>query len=225
MQNYSANNSGHLDKKNSNYFWLPNYTQGEEIFNAVTHGLGVIFSLVAWLFLIFNYPRNIKKVFAFSAYGATLFILYTISTLYHSLKVSKIKSNFRKLDHCSIFLLIAGTYTPICMLLIKGTASMIVLISVWIAAAIGIALNLVDVNKFSKLSLACYIFMGWSIIFMTKPALIYMSFRQLRLLLVGGVFYTAGAVIYVLGKKVKYMHSIWHLFVLAGSACHFIVLV
>ena len=102
---------------------------------------------------------------------------------------------------------------------------MIVLISVWIAAAIGIALNLVDVNKFSKLSLACYIFMGWSIIFMTKPALIYMSFRQLRLLLVGGVFYTAGAVIYVLGKKVKYMHSIWHLFVLAGSACHFIVLV
>lgn len=225
MQNYSANNSGHLDKKNSNNFGLPNYTQGEEIFNAVTHGLGVIFSLVAWLFLIFNYPRNIKNVFAFSAYGATLFILYTISTLYHSLKVSKIKSNFRKLDHCSIFLLIAGTYTPICMLLIKGTASMIVLISVWIAASIGIALNLVDVNKFSKLSLACYIFMGWSIIFMTKPALIYMSFRQLRLLLVGGVFYTAGAVIYVLGKKVKYMHSIWHLFVLAGSACHFIVLV
>lgn len=225
MRNYSANNSGHLDKKLSNNFGLPNYTQGEEMFNAVTHGLGVIFSVVAWLFLLVNYPRNIKNVFAFSIYGATLLILYTISTLYHSFRVSKIKSNFRKLDHCSIFLLIAGTYTPICMLLTKGTASRIVLISVWIAAAIGIALNLVDVNKFSKVSLACYIFMGWSIIFMTKPALMYMSFRQLRLLLIGGMFYTVGAVIYVLGKKVKYMHSIWHLFVLAGSVYHFMVLV
>lgn len=225
MRNYSANKSGYLDKKLSNNLGLPNYTQGEEMFNAVTHGLGVIFSLVAWLFLLVNYPRNTKNVFAFSIYGATLLILYTISTLYHSFKVSKIKSTFRKLDHCSIFLLIAGTYTPICMLLTKGTASRVVLISVWIAAAIGIVLNLVDVNKFSKVSLACYIFMGWSIIFMTKPALMYMTFRQLRLLLIGGMFYTVGAVIYVLGKKVKYMHSIWHLFVLAGSICHFIVLV
>lgn len=225
MRNYSANKSGYLDKKLSNNLGLPNYTQGEEMFNAVTHGLGVIFSLVAWLFLLVNYPRNTKNVFAFSIYGATLLILYTISTLYHSFKVSKIKSTFRKLDHCSIFLLIAGTYTPICMLLTKGTASRVVLISVWIAAAIGIVLNLVDVNKFSKVSLACYIFMGWSIIFMTKPALMYMTFRQLRLLLIGGMFYTVGAVIYVLGKKVKYMHSIWHLFVLAGSICHFMVLV
>lgn len=225
MRNYSANKSGYLDKKLSNNLGLPNYTQGEEMFNAVTHGLGVIFSLVAWLFLLVNYPRNTKNVFAFSIYGATLLILYTISTLYHSFKVSKIKSTFRKLDHCSIFLLIAGTYTPICMLLTKGTASSVVLTSVWIAAAIGIVLNLVDVNKFSKVSLACYIFMGWSIIFMTKPALMYMTFRQLRLLLIGGMFYTVGAVIYVLGKKVKYMHSIWHLFVLAGSICHFMVLV
>ncbi len=222
MQSFYANNS---NSQLASKFGLPNYTRGEEILNAVTHGIGIVFSVFALIFLLIHYPKNFRNSFSISVYGITLLVLYTISTLYHSFKISKIKSNFRKLDHCSIFLLIAGTYTPLCMLFIKGIESTIVLISVWVAALIGIILNSIDVNRFSKFSLLCYIFMGWSVVFIAKPAMIGLSSWQLTLLLIGGVFYTLGAVIYVLGKKVRYMHSLWHLFVLGGSISHFMVLV
>lgn len=209
---------------NGNQFGLPSYTISEEIINAITHGVGVILSIFALIFLVINYPKNFKSMFAISVYSGTLLLLYTISTLYHALKVSKAKSFFRKLDHCSIFLLIAGTYTPLCMIYINGIMSTIILCLVWIVAIVGIVLNAIDVNKFSKLSLGCYIFMGWSIVFIAKPTLQFLSHQQLIWLLTGGIFYTIGSIIYVVGKKVKYMHSVWHLFVLAGSICHFLTL-
>lgn len=204
---------------------LPKYTVGEEIFNAVSHGIGAILGIVALVLLIVIYPKNFKNIFCFSIYGSALIVLYTISAVYHALKISNAKKIFRKLDHCSIFLLIAGTYTPICALLIKGITGVALLASVWGAAILGIILNAIDVNKFSKFSLGCYILMGWAAIFAVKPLINNMSARQLFWLFSGGISYTLGAVIYVIGKKKKYMHSVWHLFVLAGSILHFMIFV
>ena len=132
--------------KKDSKFGIPIYSFSEEVFNAVTHGIGIIFSLFALIFLIITSPHNLSDVIGISIYCATLLILYTGSTLYHAVKVSKLKSRLRKFDHCSIFLLIAGTYTPLCMNYIKGIESKIVLISVWITAIIGIVINAIDVN-------------------------------------------------------------------------------
>lgn len=206
-------------------FGLPSYSFSEELFNSITHGIGIIFAFVAFFILIPKYKGNFWNLFSVVAYLTTLFVLYTGSTLYHSVNNPKAKSYLRKLDHCSIFLLIAGTYTPICTVFIKGVAGKAVLGSVWFFAILGVILNIIDVNKFSKFSLTCYILMGWSVIFIAKSAVNSLLSSQLWWLLTGGVFYTVGAVLYVLGKKIKYMHSVWHLFVLAGSVCHFMILI
>ena len=205
-------------------FNLPSYTLSEELMNAITHGLGVIFSVFAITVLLMKYPHNFENIFCITVYGVTLLLLYAVSTLYHSLKAGKAKAIFRKLDHCSIFMLIAGTYTPLCTLCIKEPVALAVLACVWATAVVGIILNAIDVNKFSKFSLACYIIMGWSVVFIAKPVMRNLAPRQLTLLLVGGLFYTIGAVLYVVGKKIKYIHSVWHLFVLVGSVCHFMIL-
>ncbi len=204
-------------------FNLPSYSKLEEILNAVTHGLGIAFSVFAFIYLIVNCEPNFKSRFSMSVYASTLLVLYTISTLYHAAGVSNFKRKLRKLDHCSIFLLIAGTYTPLCLIYLNTKESNLVLAGVWIAAIIGVILNAIDVNKFSKVSLTCYIAMGWSVVFMVKPVLNFFSNKQLLWLLIGGILYTVGAAIYVVGKKIKYMHSIWHLFVLAGSISHFMI--
>ena len=203
---------------------LPLYTLSEEIMNSTTHGLGVIFSLVALVFLILKNINSARNIVCVSIYGTTMVVLYLISTLYHALKPCVAKAVFRKLDHCSIFLLIAGTYTPLCAIYIKSRFSLVVLIAVWLAAAIGIVLNAIDVNKFSKVSLACYIVMGWSVIFIIKPVAQSLDKFQMNFLIAGGIVYTVGAILYVVGKKVRYIHSIWHLFVLAGSVLHFFVI-
>jgi len=226
MTTSNLKNSSNLsDIKKRNQFGLPSYSFSEELINAITHGLGIIFSLFALVFLLINSPKNFKNLFPISIYTVTLLVLYTISTLYHAVKVSKLKGHLRKLDHCSIFLLIAGTYTPLCSIYVNTVGSSVVLACVWITALVGIILNVINVNKFSKLSLACYIIMGWSVVFIAKPVMNAFTSLQLLWLLAGGIFYTVGAVIYVLGKKVKYMHSLWHLFVLAGSVGHFMVFI
>ena len=204
-------------------FNLPFYTLSEEIMSAITHGIGALLAILATVLLLIRVPHTLKNILCVSIYCSTLFILYVISTLYHALKINRAKAVFRKFDHCSIFLLIAGTYTPVCLMYVNITISWIILSCVWIVALIGITLNAVNVNKFSKISLACYIIMGWSAIFMAKPVIESLSEYQLYQLLAGGIFYTVGAVLYVVGKKVKYMHSVWHLFVLAGSICHFMI--
>lgn len=207
-----------------NNFGLPSYSFSEELVNSITHGLGIAFSVFAFIFLFMKFWSSAGSLVAVSIYSLTLIILYTGSTLYHSVKTPKLKSSLRKFDHCSIFLLIAGTYTPLCTIYINGIGSKIILIFVWLLAIIGVIINMIDVNKFSKISLSCYILMGWSVVFIAKPTIQALSANQLKWLFAGGVFYTFGAVLYVLGKKMKYMHSIWHLFVLAGTVCHFAML-
>lgn len=200
------------------------YSLGEEIFNAISHGIGAMLSFFAFFLLIQKFDNTLKNYVCISAYCLSLFCLYTISTLYHSLKPGKAKDIFQKLDHCSIFILIAGTYIPICLIFVGGLLSKIVLAVVCTFAVCGIVLNAIDVQKFSKFSMICYIVMGWSVLFMAKPTFDSLDVDQLFWLIEGGIFYTVGAVIYLIGKKVKYMHSIWHIFVLFGSICHFFIL-
>jgi len=212
--------------KNCKKIKIPDYTLGEEIVNAITHGLGAIFGIVALtVLLIKNNYNNLISSLCFSVYGSSLIILYTASTLYHALKVSRAKAIFRKLDHCSIFLLIAGTYTPISGLLIGGVTGIIVLACIWATAILGVVLNAINVNKFAKFSFACYLLMGWSVVFVIKPLIQVLSGLQALWLIIGGAAYTLGAILYLLGKKAKYIHGVWHLFVLLGSVSHFIIFI
>lgn len=203
---------------------IPRYSLTEEIINSITHGLGAIFGVIA-LALFFTSPqfKGVLKQFCFSVYGVSLTILFAVSAIYHALKADKAKGIFRKLDHCAIFLLIAGTYTPISLLLVKGITGMVIVSVVWLSAILGIILNSIDVNKFAKFSFACYLSSGWAVIFAIKPLIKSLSSQQLFWLFIGGLMYTVGAVIYVVGKKIKFMHSVWHVFVLGGSLSHFMI--
>ena len=200
---------------------LPEYTLSEELMNAISHGIGAALAIAAIVLLIINSNFAAKSVVSVTIYSSSLFILYIISTLYHALAPNKAKKVFRILDHCSIFLLIAGTYTPICLLILEGVVGWVLFSIVWLAAIVGIVFNSIDIKKFAKFSMICYIAMGWVVIFAIKPLIDSITSFQLALLVSGGIAYTVGAGLYGLGKKYKYIHSIWHLFVLAGSILHF----
>ena len=205
-------------------FNLPEYSSLEEVFNALSHGIGATLSIVAIVLLVINSNFEVKSILCITIYSVSLFVLYIISTLYHALLPSRAKKVFRVLDHCSIFLLIAGTYTPICLLVLNNFVGWLLFSVVWIAAIVGIIFNSIDIKKFSKFSMICYIAMGWGVIFALKPLIISISASQLVLLILGGVAYTLGSVLYAIGKKQKYIHSIWHLFVLLGSILHFFMI-
>lgn len=203
---------------------LPQYSTLEEIFSAITHGIGAGLSVVAIVLLIVFSPFDAKTITCVTIYSATLFLLYIVSTMYHSLAINKAKKVFQILDHCSIFILISGTYTPICLLILKDVVGWVLFSIVWAAATLGVIFNAIDLKKFSKISMACYIAMGWSIIFAFKPLLNVINSFQLTFLLIGGTLYTIGAIIYAIGKHIKYMHTVWHLFVLGGSIFHFFMI-
>ena len=198
------------------------YTLGEEIFNSVTHGVGSLLSIAGTVVLIFFSAINSDAfaVVSSAVYGASLIILYTMSTLYHSITNEKAKKFFRIMDHNTIFFLIAGTYTPYTLAVLRSPLGWVLFGVVWGAAAIGIVLNSIDLEKFSKISVVCYIAMGWVIIIAVKPLMNSMPFISFALLVAGGVFYTIGVIFYAI-KKVKYFHSVWHIFTVIGSALHY----
>ncbi len=203
------------------FLGLPIYSTLEEVLSAVSHGVGVLLSIAALVLLLVRAPNDSITLVSLVVYSATLILLYLVSTLYHALGVNKGKQVFRVLDHCSIFLLIAGTYTPLSLAVIRGTAGWVLLGVIWAAAVVGIVFNAVNLKRYQKLSMVCYICMGWAVIFAAKPLAGSMPVWEIILLLAGGVFYTVGAVLYAIGKKKKYVHSLWHLFVLVGSVFHF----
>lgn len=198
------------------------YTLGEEIFNSVTHGVGSLLSIAGTVVLIVFSAINSDAfaVVSSAVYGASLIILYTMSTLYHSITNEKAKKFFRIMDHNTIFFLIAGTYTPYTLAVLRSPLGWVLFGIVWGAAAIGIVLNSIDLEKFSKISVVCYIAMGWVIIIAVKPLMNSMPFISFALLVAGGVFYTIGVIFYAI-KKVKYFHSVWHIFTVIGSALHY----
>lgn len=207
---------------------LPSYTKGEEIFNMVSHIAGGAVGITAVvLCVIFAALReNVYGVVASAIYGASMIILYTMSSVYHGLKPELMaKKVFQVIDHCSIFLLIAGTYTPIalCSLREYNTALGWVIFGViWGFAALGIVFNSIDIKAYSKFSAICYLVMGWCIVLAWKPTAAMLGTGGIALLLSGGISYTIGAVFYYLLKKKKFMHSVFHLFVVVGSILHFL---
>jgi len=208
---------------------LYGYSKGEEIFNWVSHtvggGLGIAALVLMIVFAAIGSGTAIDIV-GVSIFGATLIILYTISTLYHALTNEKAKKVFKVLDHCSIYILIAGTFTPICFSLIDVVGyKMIILVSaVWFSAILGIVLYACFPKRLKALHIALYILMGWSILFLAKDFIaglkLINAMSTLYFLLAGGIAYTVGVIFYVF-KKIPYFHSIFHLFVLGGSICHF----
>lgn len=198
------------------------YTLGEEIFNSISHGAGSLLAVGGTVVLIIFSAifSDAWAVVSSAIYGASLIILYTMSTLYHAITNEKAKKFFRIMDHNTIFFLIAGTYTPITLSVMGGALGWVLFGIVWGAAAIGIVFNSIDLEKFSKPSIVCYVLMGWVVIFAIKPLIEATSPFFLVFLLLGGIFYTLGIIFYAI-KKIKYFHSVWHLFTVAGSAFHY----
>ena len=195
------------------------YTKGEEIFNAVSHIAGGAFSLAAWLLLALL-STGAKEALAVSAFGFGATVLYTMSALYHFLPVGRAKTVFRVFDHCTIFLLIAGTYTPFAVIALGGTRTgLAILITEWALCAAGIAMNAAAMEKKAVkiISMFLYVVTGWLIVAAFPLLLKSISAAAFALLLAGGVAYSVGIVFYALGKRVKYFHSVWHLFDVAGT--------
>ena len=197
-------------------------TLGEEITNAILHGIGFGLAVAALTVLVVFASRygNVWHVVGFTIYGVTLIILYLVSTLYHSFPEGKVKRIFQIFDHAAIFLLIAGTYTPITLIALRGTLGWTIFGLVWGLAILGIIFTVFCINKFRILSTILYIAMGWLVVIALKPLLVALNQTGIVFLLVGGLLYTIGTVFYA-WKGMKYAHAVWHLFVLAGSICHF----
>lgn len=207
---------------------LPVYTKGEEIFNMTSHIVGGALGITALvLCVVFAAIRgNVYGVVSGAIYGATIIILYSMSSIYHGLKPElTAKKVFQIIDHCSIFLLIAGTYTPISLCSIREHSTWLgwtIFGVIWGLAALGITLNSIDLKKYKKFSMICYLGMGWCIVVAAKPAWTFVGATGMNMILIGGILYTIGAVLYALGKKKPYIHSVFHLFVLFASILHFL---
>jgi len=202
-----------------------NRKQLEEMLNAATHGFGAILSMSGLVVLIVsaNLYGNIWHRLSFSIYGISLLLMYMASTLYHSFKNEKLKHIFKICDHASIYLLIAGTYTPFTLVLFQGTLGWSIFGIIWGLALLGIAQQIFFVDRFNIFSTLCYIIMGWFIIIFIKPLVTSMPFAGFCWLVAGGLLYTVGAGIY-LCRQLPFNHTVWHLFVLGGSLCHFITI-
>ena len=201
------------------------YTKGEEIFNAVSHIAGGAFGLAFWIVLaLFAYP-DAAALAGVSLFGFGAVTLYTMSALYHFLPDGKAKGVFRIFDHCTIFLLIAGTYSPFCLIALGGTtAGWIVFGLQWGCAAVGITMNAVAMNNkiVKAVSMVLYVVTGWMALAVFPQLFAAVPAASLWLLLAGGIAYTVGIVFFALGKKLRWFHPVWHLFDIAGTALQFV---
>jgi hemolysin III len=198
------------------------YSLGEEIANSVTHGIGLGLSVAGMTILVVLAAiyGDIWRVVSFSIYGSSLIILYLASTLYHSFQKPEIKRVFRILDHASIYLLIAGTYTPFTLVSLRGPWGWTIFGVVWAMALVGIAFKTVFIGRYEIVATAAYVLMGWVCVVAFRQMLVYVPSGGLTFLIIGGVVYTIGVIFYA-WQKLPYNHAIWHLFVLGGSICHF----
>lgn len=191
----------------------------EEIFNIVTHGIGLILASIGFTFLVVTV--RMSDIAAMAIYGATLVLLYLASTVYHASTSAKAKTLFRKLDHIGIFFLIAGTYTPFCLIALDNTTGSVLLAAVWTLAVAGLIFKIFLTGKYEWLSLLLYLSMGWLVVLVLKPVYEATPLSSFLFLLIGGLFYSSGVIFYRM-SRLKYHHGIWHLFVVAGSASHFV---
>lgn len=193
----------------------------QEILNTISHGMGIVLGIVGLIFLLVkNNNSNIYSTLSIWTFGLSLIILYTSSTIYHFFVNENWKKKARVLDHMSIFLLIAGTYTPICLITLEKSSGWTLFTIVWTIAALGIIMKIFLTGKVDKLSLLLYLVMGWLLVFDIKNIANSMTSQALLFLVLGGVLYTLGTIFYA-RDKMPYAHFIWHLFVLGGSASHY----
>ncbi|MEP1217026.1 MAG: hemolysin III family protein [Marinobacter sp.] len=194
----------------------------EEWLNSATHGLGAVLSVIGTVVLIVAASQlgDAWKVVSFSIFGASLILLYLASALYHGARHPRLRALFKTLDHCAIFLLIAGTYTPFLLVNMRGTTGWTLFAIIWSLAVSGVVLKLIFRNRFKLARVGIYIAMGWLITFASSDLVANLSETALHLTIAGGVVYTAGVIFY-LADRFPYMHAVWHLFVIGGSALHF----
>ena len=199
------------------------YSIKEEIANSVSHGLGVIAGIVALVLMLLKGQDHLTPIqlTGVAIYGASIIVLFLCSTLYHSVSHSGWKHKLKIADHCAIYCLIAGTYTPLMLISLQGTQSIVILTAIWSLAIGGILFKTLFIHKFKKLSLVLYLAMGWLCVTVMGDLTKAMSEVGFNLLILGGLFYTLGVVFYV-GKRIPFNHAIWHLFVLGGAMSHFL---
>ena len=198
------------------------YSPIEEKVNIISHAFGFILSIVALVLLVKHayLHGNAWHMISFSIYGVSLIVLYAASTLYHNAKKQKLRKRLKIFDHAAIYVLIAGTYTPFTLITLAGKTGWIIFSVAWGIALAGIILKLFFTGKYKLVSTLMYVFMGWIIVFAIKPLMNNLPYDGLLWIAAGGFFYTLGAVLYSI-KKIKFNHAIFHVFVLAGSYCHF----
>ncbi|CDT98200.1 hemolysin III family protein [Vibrio cyclitrophicus] len=199
------------------------YSDIEERANAITHGLGVVLGVVGLILLLvraFDYQADMLTVASMAIYGSSIILLFLASTLYHSITTEKTKRLLKTLDHCAIYLLIAGSYTPFLLVGLRTPLAMGLMAVIWGIALVGIIMKIAFVYRFKRLSLFIYLAMGWLSLIVVYQLAMNIEMGGLVLLALGGVIYSLGVIFYV-AKRIPYNHAIWHLFVLAGCACHF----
>ncbi len=207
---------------------LPKYSKGEEIFNMTSHIVGASLGVIAMILCIIfaGIHEDAYAIVSSVIYGVTMIVLYTISSIYHGLNPKrKCKRVLQVIDHCSIFLLIAGSYTPFCLCTLRKDNAVIgwtIFGIVWAVAILGIVLNSIDLKKYKRFSMMCYLLMGWCIIFRAYKLPSLLGTAGFTLLLLGGIAYTIGAILYGVGKKKKWMHSIFHMACVVGTLLQFL---
>ena len=201
----------------------PKYSKKEEKLNVLTHAFGLIMSIVGLPFLLLKSLQynGFWQPLSIVIFGVSLIVLYAASTFYHASKDSKLRRKLNIFDHAAIYFLIAGTYSPFTIIILDGSLGWLIFSCTWVFAFVGIVLKFFFTGRYDKLSTAIYILMGWQIILVIKPLMNAFSINGLKFLFAGGVFYTLGALLYS-SKKITYNHAIFHVFVLLGSASHFI---
>ncbi|CAH6782780.1 hemolysin-III family protein YqfA [Vibrio chagasii] len=199
------------------------YSDIEERANAITHGLGVVLGVVGLILLLiraFDHQADTLTIASMAVYGSSIILLFLASTLYHSITTEKTKRLLKTLDHCAIYLLIAGSYTPFLLVSLRTPLAMGLMAVIWGIALVGIIMKIAFVYRFKRLSLVTYLAMGWLSLIVVYQLAMNIEMGGLVLLALGGVIYSLGVIFYV-AKRIPYNHAIWHLFVLAGCACHF----
>lgn len=199
-------------------------TKNEELWNSRSHFVGVLFGLLGLIYLLVECnAENSYGSLSIWVYGISFILLFAVSTLYHAIEEPKLKGTFRKLDHICIYFLIAGTYTPVCLISLIGGNGWVLFASVWLISLIGLILKLFFTGRFEFISILLYLMMGWLIVLDGKNVLEVLIKEELSLMLLGGFFYTFGVVFYAM-KKLKYQHVIWHFFVLGGAIAHYFMI-
>lgn len=198
-------------------------TFGEELANAISHGLGCVLAIAALPILVWQAASNgtTTNVVAASIFAGTMILLYLVSTLYHAVPEGRAKAWLNRLDHAAIYIFIAGSYTPFALGVLKGGWGWTLFILVWTMAAAGVTVKLLNRLKHPWVSTGLYLVMGWAVVLAAGPLLDRMPAAGLAWLVAGGLSYTLGALVFLMDHKVRYAHFVWHLFVLGGSVCHF----